>query len=187
MTALSPMVQISDVHKFFGDLHVLRGVDLNVERGEVCVILGPSGSGKSTLLRCVNELERISAGRIVVDDELMGLREVEKAGRTQLHRRTEKDVARQRSRIGMVFQRFNLFPHMTALGNVMEAPRKVRRLDKAGGAGEGRGTAGHGGSGRPYGALPSPALRRAAATRRHSACPGDGSRPDALRRTHIGT
>ncbi len=126
-----PMVQISDVHKFFGDLHVLRGVTLDVEPGEVCVVLGPSGSGKSTLLRCVNELERISAGRIRVDGELMGLREVEKAGRTQLHRRTDSDIARQRSRIGMVFQRFNLFPHMTALGNVMEAPRKVRGLDRS--------------------------------------------------------
>ncbi len=126
-----PMVQISDVHKFFGDLHVLRGVDLDVEPGEVCVVLGPSGSGKSTLLRCVNELERISAGRIRVDGELMGLREVEKGGRTQLHRRTDSDIARQRSRIGMVFQRFNLFPHMTAIGNVMEAPRKVRGLDRS--------------------------------------------------------
>ncbi len=126
-----PMVQICDVHKFFGDLHVLRGVDLDVQAGEVCVVLGPSGSGKSTLLRCINELERISAGRIRVDGELMGLREVNKGGSTQLHRRTENDIARQRSRIGMVFQRFNLFPHMTAIGNVMEAPRKVRGLDRA--------------------------------------------------------
>ncbi|MGO1384862.1 MAG: amino acid ABC transporter ATP-binding protein [Arachnia sp.] len=125
------MVQISDVHKFFGDLHVLRGVDLDVRAGEVCVVLGPSGSGKSTLLRCINELERISAGRIRVDGELMGLREVVKSGQTQLHRRTDSDIARQRSRIGMVFQRFNLFPHMTALGNVMEAPRKVRGLNRA--------------------------------------------------------
>ncbi|MDO5737413.1 MAG: amino acid ABC transporter ATP-binding protein [Propionibacteriaceae bacterium] len=125
------MVKISGVHKLFGDLHVLRGVDLDVARGEVCVILGPSGSGKSTLLRCINELERISAGRIMVDGELMGLMEVEKGGTTELHRRTDKDIARQRSRIGMVFQRFNLFPHMTALGNVMEAPRKVRGWDRA--------------------------------------------------------
>ncbi|MGV8846745.1 amino acid ABC transporter ATP-binding protein [Tessaracoccus sp.] len=125
------MVQISGVHKLFGDLHVLRGVDLDVARGEVCVILGPSGSGKSTLLRCINELERISAGRIRVDDELMGLREVDRRGTVELHRRTDKDIARQRSRIGMVFQRFNLFPHMTALGNVMEAPRKVRGWDRA--------------------------------------------------------
>ncbi|MEO7586454.1 MAG: amino acid ABC transporter ATP-binding protein [Arachnia sp.] len=125
------MVKISGVHKLFGDLHVLRGVDLEVARGEVCVILGPSGSGKSTLLRCINELERISAGRIVVDGELMGLLEVAKGDTTELHRRTDKDIARQRSRIGMVFQRFNLFPHMTALDNVMEAPRKVHGWDKA--------------------------------------------------------
>lgn len=131
MNDTTPMVEISGAHKFFGDLHVLRGVDLSVARGEVAVILGPSGSGKSTLLRCINELERISAGRIVVDGELMGLLEVEKKGKTVLHRRTDKDVARQRSRIGMVFQRFNLFPHMTALGNVMEAPRQVRGHNKA--------------------------------------------------------
>lgn len=128
---MTPMVQIAGVHKLFGDLHVLRGVDLEVEPGEVCVILGPSGSGKSTLLRCINELEMISAGRIFVDGELMGMREVDKGGRTELHRRTDKDISRQRSRIGMVFQRFNLFPHMTALGNVMEAPRKVRGWDRA--------------------------------------------------------
>ena len=128
---MTPMVQISGVHKLFGDLHVLRGVDLEVGRGEVCVVLGPSGSGKSTLLRCINELERISAGRITVDDELMGLKEVSRGTQTELHRRTDKDIARQRSRIGMVFQRFNLFPHMTALGNVMEAPRKVRGWDRS--------------------------------------------------------
>ncbi len=127
---MTPMVKISGVHKLFGDLHVLRGVDLEVARGEVAVILGPSGSGKSTLLRCINELEKISAGRIIVDGELMGMLEVDKGGGTQLHRRTDKDISRQRSRIGMVFQRFNLFPHMTALGNVMEAPRKVRGWDK---------------------------------------------------------
>lgn len=127
---MTPMVQIAGVHKFFGDLHVLRGIDLAVEQKEVCVILGPSGSGKSTLLRCINELEKISAGRIHVDGELMGLREVDRKGRLELHRRPDKDIARQRSRIGMVFQRFNLFPHMTALGNVMEAPRKVRGWDR---------------------------------------------------------
>lgn len=128
---MTPMVRITGVHKFFGELHVLKGVDLEVHPSEVCVMLGPSGSGKSTLLRCINELEQISAGRLEVDGELMGLREVTGANRTELHRRAEKDVARQRSKIGMVFQRFNLFPHLTALENVMEAPRQVRRMPKA--------------------------------------------------------
>ncbi|NLE97422.1 MAG: amino acid ABC transporter ATP-binding protein [Propionibacterium sp.] len=125
------MIHADGVHKFFGDLHVLRGVDLVVERGEVCVLLGPSGSGKSTLLRCINELEQISAGRMTVDDELMGMREVVKGGEPRLYRRSDKDISRQRSKIGMVFQRFNLFPHMTALGNVMEAPIQVLGQSKA--------------------------------------------------------
>ena len=124
---MTAMVEAKGVHKFFGDLHVLKGVDLTVGRGEVCVILGPSGSGKSTLIRCINELEQISAGRMFVDGELMGLHEV--GGR--LHRLNDQEIARQRAKIGMVFQRFNLFPHMTALENVMEAPRQVRRVPRA--------------------------------------------------------
>ncbi|MHA6512431.1 amino acid ABC transporter ATP-binding protein [Tessaracoccus sp. Z1128] len=120
------MVEARGVHKLFGHLHVLKGVDLTVGRGEVCVVLGPSGSGKSTLIRCINELEQISSGRMFVGGELMGLREVN--GR--LHRRSDKEIAQQRSKVGMVFQRFNLFPHMTALENVMEAPRQVRGLSK---------------------------------------------------------
>jgi len=125
------MVQVEGLHKMFGDLHVLRGVDLEVPSGSVCVVLGPSGSGKSTLLRCVNELEEITGGRIRVDGELMGYREVVKDGRSHLYRLHPKVIARQRSSIGMVFQRFNLFPHMTALENVMEAPVQVRGLSKA--------------------------------------------------------
>jgi polar amino acid transport system ATP-binding protein len=125
-----PMVDVQGVHKFFDDLHVLRGIDLVVPRGEVCVVLGPSGSGKSTLIRCINEMEQISAGRLYVDGELMGLREVVRNGRTVLHRLPDEEISRQRSRIGMVFQRFNLFPHMTALGNVMEAPRQVKGLSR---------------------------------------------------------
>lgn len=126
-----PMVEVRAVHKFFGDLHVLKGIDLVVPRGEVCVVLGPSGSGKSTLIRCINEMEQISAGRLYVDGELMGLREEVRNGEVVLHRRTDSDISRQRSRIGMVFQRFNLFPHMTALQNVMEAPRQVKGMSKA--------------------------------------------------------
>ncbi|HOA27236.1 MAG TPA: amino acid ABC transporter ATP-binding protein [Arachnia sp.] len=121
------MVDVRDVHKLFGDLHVLKGVDLTVQRGEVCVLLGPSGSGKSTLIRCINELEQINAGRLYVDGELMGLREVN----GKLHRLSDKEIAAQRAKVGMVFQRFNLFPHMTALGNVVEAQRQVLRRSKA--------------------------------------------------------
>lgn len=127
---MTPMIEVRYVHKFFGDLHVLKGVDLKVEKGEVCVLLGPSGSGKSTLLRCVNGLEQISAGRVFLEGELLGMREVEHKGSVQLHALTDKQVAAQRSRIGMVFQRFNLFPHMTALENVMEAPIHVRKIAK---------------------------------------------------------
>ncbi|MCI6556046.1 MAG: amino acid ABC transporter ATP-binding protein [Schaalia hyovaginalis] len=122
------MVQVEGVHKFFGDLHVLKGIDLTIAPGEVCVILGPSGSGKSTLLRCLNQLEEISAGRVRVEGELLGYRE-DAQGR--LHDLPDKAIARQRARIGMVFQRFNLFPHKTALENVMEAPVHVAGVDKA--------------------------------------------------------
>jgi len=125
------MVSVRAVHKVFGHgdeaVHVLKGVDLDVARGEVTVILGPSGSGKSTLLRCINELEEITGGSVTVGGELMGYR---KDAKGTLHRLHPKTVARQRSRIGMVFQRFHLFPHMTALENVMEAPVQVRGMSK---------------------------------------------------------
>lgn len=126
-----PMISIEGVHKFFGDLHVLRGVDMTVNPGEVCVLLGPSGSGKSTLLRCINGLENISAGRIYLEGELMGMREERKGDRVILHELRDKQVSAQRARIGMVFQRFNLFPHMTALENVTEAPVHVKGINKA--------------------------------------------------------
>ena len=126
-----PKVEISDLHKFFGELHVLRGIDLVVPPGSVTVLIGPSGSGKSTLLRCINELESIDAGRIKVDGDLIGMREVERRGRIELHALSDKARAAQRAKIGMVFQRFNLFPHMTALQNVMEAPVLVKKTPKA--------------------------------------------------------
>jgi polar amino acid transport system ATP-binding protein len=121
------MVRVDNVHKSFGSLEVLKGVDLVVEPGEVCCVLGPSGSGKSTLLRCVNHLEKINAGRIFVDGDLVGYRE----RGNKLHELREKEVAAQRRAIGMVFQRFNLFPHMTVLNNVMEAPCRVKREKKS--------------------------------------------------------
>ena len=117
-----PMVRIRDVHKRFGTLEVLKGIDLDVQQGEVVCVIGPSGSGKTTLLRCINFLETYDSGRIYVDDELVGYRERE----GKLVPAREKDVARVRAETAMVFQQFNLFPHMTALRNVAFGPIKVR-------------------------------------------------------------
>ncbi len=120
------MVEARSVHKRFGELEVLRGMDLAVGPGEVTVIVGPSGSGKSTFLRCINHLEKIDSGRLHVDGELIGYSE---RGNT-LHELRESEVRRKRVEIGMVFQRFNLFSHMTALENVTEAPIGVRNQPK---------------------------------------------------------
>jgi polar amino acid transport system ATP-binding protein len=121
-----PMVLAEGVHKFFGRLHVLQGIDLEVASGEVMCVIGPSGSGKSTFLRCINHLEKIDSGRLWVDGHLVGYRQ----RGDKLHEMREREVAAQRRDIGMVFQRFNLFPHMTALDNVMEAPVLVRNESK---------------------------------------------------------
>ncbi|MGH3487938.1 MAG: amino acid ABC transporter ATP-binding protein [Actinopolymorphaceae bacterium] len=121
------MVRAERVRKRFGRNEVLKGVDLEVAPGKVCCVIGPSGSGKSTLLRCVNHLEKIDAGRLWVGGELVGYRQ--RGGR--LYERKAAEVAEQRREIGMVFQQFNLFPHMTALENVMEAPLRVRRESRA--------------------------------------------------------
>jgi len=123
----APAVELRDVHKFYNEFHALRGVSLSIAKGEVCVAIGPSGSGKSTLLRCINQLEIITAGRIFLEGELQGYREID--GR--FHPLPQSQVARQRRRTGMVFQRFNLFPHMTALENVVEGPIHVRGIPKA--------------------------------------------------------
>jgi polar amino acid transport system ATP-binding protein len=120
------MVKAEQLHKWFGPAHVLKGIDLEVKRREVMCVVGPSGSGKSTLLRCVNHLEKIDSGRLSVDGELVGYRE--RTGK--LYELREGEVARQRRDIGMVFQRFNLFPHMTAMENVMEAPCRVKGESK---------------------------------------------------------
>jgi polar amino acid transport system ATP-binding protein len=118
------MVKAEGVHKSYGSVEVLRGIDLEVAPGEVVCVVGPSGSGKSTFLRCINHLEKIDAGRLWVDGHLVGYRE--RGGK--LHELRDKEVAAQRRDIGMVFQRFNLFPHMTALENVVEAPTQVKRV-----------------------------------------------------------
>jgi polar amino acid transport system ATP-binding protein len=122
-----PMVRAEQVHKSYGRLEVLKGVDLTVGAGEVTCLIGPSGSGKSTFLRCVNHLEKIQAGRLWVDGELVGYRE--QGGK--IHELREGEVARKRAEIGMVFQHFNLFGHMTALQNVIEAPIRVKGTSKA--------------------------------------------------------
>ena len=117
-----PMVKAERVRKYFGRFQALSGIDLEVARGEVFCIIGPSGSGKSTFLRCINHLERVDGGRLWVDGELVGYRQVG----TKLHELREKEIAKQRAEIGMVFQRFNLFPHMSALENVMEGPVRLK-------------------------------------------------------------
>jgi polar amino acid transport system ATP-binding protein len=121
------VVRAEGVRKSFGSNEVLRGIDLEVHGGEVMCVIGPSGSGKSTFLRCINHLEKVDAGRLSVDGHLVGY--AERNGR--LHELRESEVAQRRAEIGMVFQRFNLFPHMSALGNVVEAPIRVRGMAKA--------------------------------------------------------
>ncbi|MFD3805529.1 amino acid ABC transporter ATP-binding protein [Streptomyces sp. NPDC058611] len=121
------MLQARGVRKHFGRLEVLKGIDLTVERGQVCCLLGPSGSGKSTFLRCINHLEKIDGGTLAVEGDLVGYR---RQGSRLLELR-EREVADRRRDIGMVFQRFNLFPHMTALDNVTEAPLRVAGASRA--------------------------------------------------------
>ncbi|MCZ9296434.1 amino acid ABC transporter ATP-binding protein [Corynebacterium sp. c21Ua_68] len=118
------MISAQNVHKSFGQLEVLKGIDLEVQPGEVACLLGPSGSGKSTFLRCVNHLDKATAGRLYVDGELIGYRE--KNG--TLYEISEKEAAEQRSDIGMVFQSFNLFPHRTVIENIIEAPVQVKKI-----------------------------------------------------------
>jgi polar amino acid transport system ATP-binding protein len=117
-----PMVRADRVMKQFGSHVVLRDISLNVARGEVMCLVGPSGSGKSTFLRCINHLERVDAGRLFVDGDLVGYRE----HNGRLHEMHPREAAAQRRDVGMVFQRFNLFPHLTALENVVEAPIRVK-------------------------------------------------------------
>jgi polar amino acid transport system ATP-binding protein len=122
------LLEIRDVYKRFGNVEVLRGITLDVASGQVVCVLGASGSGKTTLLRCINHLETIDRGRILVDGEMVGYR-VDRGGK--LCPEPDRITAKKRSRIGMVFQRFNLFPHLTAIENICEAPIRVRHLPPA--------------------------------------------------------
>src|SRR3954462_7636828 len=187
-------VAVHGVHKSFGAVEVLHGIDLTVEPGTVTVVLGPSGSGKSTLLRSINHLEKVDRGFVALDGELVGYR---RKGDT-LHELKEKELLRQRTRFGFVFQSFNLFPHLTALDNVVEAPasahgRRRREaeaearelLARAGLAGRGgargAGAAGPGGAGRPRRRLPPAAVRGTAAAGRDRPGAGHAPRRPAVR------
>jgi polar amino acid transport system ATP-binding protein len=123
---MSAMVTAENVHKRFGRIEVLKGIDLEVQPGEVMCLLGPSGSGKSTFLRCINHLEEINAGRLSVDGELVGYRE----HNGKLYELHESEISRKRATVGMVFQHFNLFPHMTAMENVTLAPIRVAKVGR---------------------------------------------------------
>ncbi|KTS77231.1 arginine ABC transporter ATP-binding protein [Pseudomonas oryzihabitans] len=127
-TTQEPVIQALEVHKAFGELDILKGVTLEVRRGEVVVLIGASGSGKTTFIRCLNHLEDIQGGTIRVNGELMGFRERPDGSRV---RDSERNIARRRRDIGMVFQRFNLFPHMTVLENIIEAPIQVLGVARA--------------------------------------------------------
>ena len=148
---MSAMVSLSNIRKSYGSNEVLKSISLEVQEGEVVCLIGPSGSGKSTLLRCINHLEKINAGRIYVDGVLMGYRE----SGGKLHELKPSDAAAQRGNIGMVFQNFNLFPHMTALDNVTAGPIYVQKRNKAEAQAEGRELLDRVGLGSKYDSYPS--------------------------------
>ena len=173
----SIVVEATDVQKWFGKLHVLKGVSVTVKRQEVVVVIGPSGSGKTTFIRCINHLEKIQRGRILVNGHLIGYRE---AADGKLVEDKESNIARQRQEIGMVFQRFNLFPHKTALENVIEAPIHVRGQNEDEARSVGLALLGTGRAGPQDQHLSRSAVRRPAAARRDRAGPGDEARLDAL-------
>jgi len=125
--AAQPFVEMRGVSKSFGRTKILSNVNLSVRKGEVIALIGPSGAGKSTLLRCINQLVKVDAGRIWVDGELMGYRQIG----NRLHPRKISEVLKQRAEVGMVFQGFNLFPHMTVIENVSDAPQRVKGLSRA--------------------------------------------------------
>ena len=148
---MSAMVKAEGVHKSFGRLEVLKGVSLEVARGEVMCILGPSGSGKTTFIRCINHLEKINSGRLWVDGELVGYRQ----SGDKLYELRDSEVCRKRAEIGMVFQRFNLFGHMTALENVIEAPVRVKKIPRETAVASAKGLLDRVDLGDKYGSYPS--------------------------------
>ena len=154
---------------------------MTVMPGTVTVILGPSGSGKSTFLRLINQLETLTGGSIEVDGELIGYKHVTKNGQDMLQTLDDKEIAAQRSRLGMVFQRFNLFPHMTALENVMEAPIHVQHQSKKAARDLAVAELQRVGLGRSHGLLPLPAVGWSAAARGHCPCSGHEAGDHALR------
>ena len=176
------MVRAEGVHKRFGANEVLKGITLTVNRGEVMCLLGPSGSGKSTFLRCINHLEKINSGRLSVDGELVGYRE----GNGKLYELHERDVARKRQEIGMVFQQFNLFPHMTALENVTLAPMRVLRRSRDEAERRARELLERVGLERQVRRISGRALRRPAAAGGDRTGAGDGPEADAVRRADLG-
>ena len=178
----TPMVKADRVCKNFGALQVLKGITLEVGRGQVLCLVGPSGSGKSTFLRCINHLEQVNAGRLYVDGDLVGYRE--KHGK--LYEMKPPCAAKQRRDIGMVFQHFNLFPHRTALENVIEAPTQVKRVPKKQAVERARELLDRVGLGEKARRLPGAAVGRAAAARRHRPRAGDGPEADAVRRADVG-
>ena len=177
-----PLVHAVNVMKAFDGIQVLKGIDLDVRKGQVICLLGPSGSGKTTFLRCINQLETIDGGRIWVDGDLMGYED--RAG--TLHRLTNKAIAAQRREIGMVFQRFNLFPHKTTLENIMEAPIQVKGEKKAQARERALALLERVGLAGQALCLSLPALRRSAAAGRHRPRHGHAAQADALRRAHLG-
>lgn len=127
MREWNPMIQLEAIHKSFGHTHVLRGISLTIDRGEVVCIIGPSGSGKSTLLRCINYLEQPEGGRIIID----GQNAYRELAHGKIKNYSSRQIAATREKIGMVFQQFNLFPHLTVLQNIMEAPIQVKHMSKS--------------------------------------------------------
>ena len=167
------IIRVEGLHKSFGDVEVLKGVDMEISKGEVVVILGPSGSGKSTLLRCVNRLEESTGGKIFFEDA-----EVTSSS---------TDVRKVREKVGMVFQNFNLFPHLTAKGNVMLAQRRVLKTVEARRRAEGRRATHSRWAGGSRRLLPRPTLRGPAAARSDRTRAFHGPARHAVRRSHVGS
>ena len=176
------MVKATNVYKYFGDFCALRDVSLEVARGEVLSIIGPSGSGKSTILRCINQLEKADKGAIWIDGELAGYRRVNDA----LYELSDKEIARQRVSIGMVFQRFNLFGHMTALENIIEGPVTVLRRPRSEAVEEAMALLDRVGLSAKHGSYPAQLSGGQQAESGHRPVPGHAPEADALRRTDLG-